>query len=199
MLGPIGVAMTSVRWTCALARLPSRVFHRLGDWAWWTFDDSGKPMPKRARRAAGAATLILAGAAVGASVMQWLEPGRAAILWGWFTILAIVASAVYASRQNAPSRGQRTSNPSHPGASVATDRGSRLSLRERVRALPRNAALAVGAAARRMCVRAREAAPGHAAKAWRVSCQAGKATHRCAVRAAGAVASAVNRRASNAA
>lgn len=189
----IGSVMTGARWTYALARFPSRVVHRLSDWAWWAFDDSGKPMPKKARRAAGAATLILAVAAVVASAMHWVEPERAAILWGWFSILAIAGSAFQASRQlarkHAPAKSAAKSacsaNPANPGV--------RRPLRERVRAVPRDAALAMSAAARRTCTRVRQAAPGHAANAWTFSCRAGKATCRSAASAGRSLASSVSR------
>lgn len=165
----IGAAMSGVRWTYAIARVPSRVFHRLSSWAWWAFDDSGKPMPRKARRAAAGATLVLGVAAVGASAMHWLEPQRAAILWAWFTILAIAGSAFQASRQM--SRRARTSKAAPSGSP-----GESRSLRERVRAAPRQAAAACSTAARKGYASFRRSAPGHAATAWAFTRRAGKAT-----------------------
>lgn len=193
----IGSAMTGVRWTYALTRVPSRVFRRLSDWAWWALDDSGKPMPKKARRAAGAATLILGVAAVGASAMQWVEPQRAAILWGWFTILAIAGSAFQASRQI--SRRARP-KPAPVDANAPTAEAPFwLRMRARARAMPRQACRGIGAGACKSYAHFRRTAPGHAAKAWAFSCRAGKATCRGAASAGRSVASAVNRNAGNAA
>lgn len=158
----IGAAMTGARWTYALTRVPNRVFHRLNTWAWWALDDSGKPMPKKARRAAGAATLILAVAAVGASAMQWVEPQRAAILWGWFSILAIAGSALQASRQNRPKK---------PEGAASGEPAPTRPFKQRLRAFPREALAASGVAARGACASIRRSAPGHAGKVWSAAWQ----------------------------
>lgn len=169
----LGVAMSAIRWVRFATRLPGRAFSRLSDWAWWTFDDSGRPMPKKARRAAAGASVVLASAAVGASALHWIEPGRAAILWGWFTILAIAGSAYQASRQNRPKKPARDAAgapaPSRP-------------FKQRLRAFPREALAASGVAARGACVSIRRSAPGHAAKAWRCTRSATRVTARGAYR-----------------
>lgn len=179
----IGAAMTGARWTYALTRVPSRVFDRLNSWAWWALDDSGKPMPKKARRAAGAATLILAAAAVGASAMHWLEPMRAAVLWGWFSILAIAGSAFQASRQIA----RRERRPADANAPTA-EAPFWMRMKARARAIPGQACRGIGKGACKSYTHVCRVGPGHAAKAWALTCRAGKATYgvsRDVVRAAG--------------
>lgn len=158
----LGVAMSAIRWVRFATRLPGRAFARLSDWAWWTFDDSGRPMPKKARRAAAGASLVLASAAVGASALHWIEPGRAAILWGWFTILAIAGSAYQASRQNRPKK---------PAGDAAGAPAPSRPFKQRLRAFPREALAASGAAARGACASIRRSAPGHAGMVWSAACQ----------------------------
>lgn len=173
----IGAAMTGARWTFALTRVPRLVFDRLNAWAWWAFDDSGKPMPRKARRAAGAATLILAVAAVGASAMHWLEPQRAAVLWCWFSILAIAASAFQASHQIR----QRVRPPADPGAPTA-EAPFWLGVKSRARAMPQQACDVIAARASKGYAHFRRTAADRAASAWAVTCRAGKAVCRTTYR-----------------